>query len=193
MIAAVVAADEGNGIGRDGDMLISIPEDLKMFKELTYGHVVIMGRKTFEALPCGPLPGRINVVITSKAKGKGRIETSENGREYYICDLDAVKRYLAEKTEESKKHCFVIGGGVIYKELLPWCERVYLTRIHAAFEGADTYFPDMDKQSGWRLRVKGETKSYRGIEFCFCEYEKTQKPNDKIPQLVIYEKILQKA
>ena len=182
MIAAVVAADEKNGIGRCGDMLISIPEDLKMFKELTYGHVVIMGRKTFEALPSGPLPGRINVVISSKAQGSFRLETSENGRMYYLCDLDAVKRYLTEKAGESEKHCFVIGGGVIYRELLPYCEKVYLTRIHAAFEGADTYFPDVDRQSDWRLSAKGEEKSYHDIAFCFCEYEKIKKTEQKTPE-----------
>lgn len=172
MIASVVAADLNNGIGRDGGMLISIPEDLKMFRELTGGHVVIMGRKTFDALPCGPLPDRINVVISSRAQGEYRLEKSENGREYYICGLDAVKTWLAEKAAEAHRHLFVIGGGVIYRELMPFCEKVYLTRIHASFAGADTWFPDMDAMPAWRMTVCGEMKRHQGIEFQFCEYER---------------------
>ncbi len=172
MIAAVVAADERGGIGRDGGMLISIPEDLKMFRELTEGHIVVMGRKTFDALPRGPLPNRVNVVITSKAQGKGGLVKNAEGKEYYICDLETMKAWLSTETGEQNKHCFIIGGGVIYKELLSFCKRVYLTRIHTAFENADTWFPDINAMTDWRMTVCGDMKYYGDTPFRFCVYDK---------------------
>ena len=172
MIAAVVAVDENNAIGWKGDMLISIPGDLKMFRELTSGHIVMMGRKTYDALPHGPLLNRTNVVITSRAGMQGARVKASNGAEYYIAELNSAKRWLQDEAKACGKHCFVIGGGMIYKELLSYCERVYLTRIHRAFDEADTWFPDIGKMPEWKIASCGEMQYNGETPYQFCIYEK---------------------
>lgn len=170
MIAAVAAVDEQYAIGKDGGMLVSIPDDLKMFRQLTSGHVVIMGRKTFDALPNGSLPNRINVVITTRAEGQVK---DENGAAYYTASLDAVKKWLSCEAQQCGRQIFVIGGGVIYKELLPYCERVYLTKIQKTFAGADTWFPAIDILPDWRLSSCKDTQLFGEIPYRFCVYDRS--------------------
>lgn len=168
MIAAVVAADENFAIGNRGDMLVSIRGDLKMFRELTTGHTVVMGRKTFDALPFGPLPKRRNIVISSKAQDGMQEAEHENGR-YTLCSLEKAKEMLSSCGDET---IFVIGGGVIYRELLSLCQRIYLTKIHKAFEKADTYFPNIDAMDAWRMTSCSDVQCENGLEYQFCIYEK---------------------
>ena len=116
--AIVVAIDNENAIGRNGDLLCHLPNDLKHFKNITSGHTVVMGRRTYESLPKGALPNRTNIVITSDA--------AEN---YPNC---IVVRSLEEAFEKapSDKEIFIIGGGQLYCSSLELTEKLYLTRIH---------------------------------------------------------------
>jgi dihydrofolate reductase len=124
MISAIVAVDNNWGIGFNGDLLEHIPEDLKYFKKLTENNVVIMGRKTWDSLPKKPLPNRLNMIVTSQIKSSAGCVLI-NG-EYMALSLDNVILQLQNCDDTNY---FVIGGGQIYKELLPYCDRVYVTKI----------------------------------------------------------------
>ena len=134
-IIAAIARD--NAIGRQGDLLFHIREDLRHFKRVTLGHPVIMGRKTFESLPGGPLPGRENIVV-SRTPGYAPpgVKVSRS--------LDDAINSLPEDSEP-----FIIGGGQIYAEALPKADTLWLTEIDAAVTDADTFFPAIDPES-WK-------------------------------------------
>jgi len=123
MLSIIVAVAENNAIGKDNDLIWYISDDLKRFKRLTTGHTILMGRKTYESLPNGALPKRENVVIsrdrTLQLKGCTILNSVE----------EAIEKY-ANIPEE----IFVIGGGSIYQELLPYAQKIYLTKVHASFE-----------------------------------------------------------
>ncbi len=141
-ISIIVAVDKNNGIGRKGDQLAYISGDLKRFKALTTGHTIIMGRKTFEALPKGALPNRRNVVITHQ-------------KNYHPkkCDVyNSVEDALNNSTNQEE--LFVIGGGEIYNTFLPLASKVYLTLIDNAFDGVDTFFPELSKKD-WKVIEEG--------------------------------------
>ena len=118
MISAIVAVDNNWGIGFNGDLLEHIPEDLKYFKQLTSGHSIIMGRKTWDSLPTKPLPNRRNYIISSE---QPRI-LDKNAIRFQMDDALTFLDYTWEDV-------FVIGGGQIYEKLLPLCDRVYVTKI----------------------------------------------------------------
>lgn len=134
---AIVCADRNWGIGREGALLVRIPEDLRRFKALTTGHAVILGRKTLATFPGGrPLPGRRNLVLSRDP------EFQPEGVEVFR-GLDALLKAAAPED-------FVIGGAEVYRQLLPYCGRVYVTRLDEAYP-ADAFFPDLDACHGWRL------------------------------------------
>lgn len=165
MIAAIVAVDENFGIGSNNELLAHIPEDLKNFKKLTENNVIIMGRKTYDSLPNRPLPNRTNVIISSKNHGlgdKGTLFTS----------MDFVKMFLSTQTSYALADCFIIGGGSIYKELLPYCEKIYITKIHHSYDNVDTYFPNIDNMPEWKLSMSSDIREYENIKYQFCIYEK---------------------
>jgi dihydrofolate reductase len=141
IISLIVAASTNNAIGKDNKMLWHLPNDMKYFKNTTWGMPVIMGRKTFDALAGEPLPGRFNFVITRQKDWHSRREgvTVASG-------LDEALR-LAAATD--CKESFVIGGGQIYAEAMPVAARIYMTRVHAVIDG-DAYFPPIDEKN-WRL------------------------------------------
>ncbi len=138
MISLIVAAAENNAIGKNNQLLWHLPNDLKFFKNTTWGMPVIMGRKTFESVN-KPLPGRFNIVITRQAdwKAEGVI---------VAMDLDDA---LKKAAETNCKEVFIIGGGEIYKQGIEIAGKIYLTRVHAVLDG-DTFFPAID-ESKWRL------------------------------------------
>ena len=138
MISAIVAVDNNWGIGFDGELLEAIPSDLKRFKELTTGHVVVMGSKTWNSLPKKPLPNRVNIVI-SRAKP---LIMDKNTIRIGLEDTINYLKYI-------KDDVFIIGGGTIYKELLPFCDRVYVTKIYKDHNIVDTYFPNLDESKEW--------------------------------------------
>lgn len=136
-ISIIVAIAENYAIGRNNQLLWHIPDDLKRFKKITGGHQVIMGKLTYESLPLRPLPNRRNIVITDKPG-----ETFEGCTTVYSIE-EAIN--LCNEQEES----FIIGGGSIYRQFLPFCNKLYITLVHKDFE-ADTFFPDIDL-SEWKL------------------------------------------
>lgn len=162
MINAIVAVNEDWGIGYNGNLLESIPADLKNFKELTTNNVVIMGSKTWDSLPKKPLPNRNNVIITRK-----EYPSSGTSQVIYMT-LEELLPWL----ETSKKEIFIIGGGIIYKELLPYCNRVYITKIYKKHENVDTYFPNLDKDPQWKSMALGELENYKDFSFQFWQYDR---------------------
>ena len=168
MIAAIVAIDNNYGIGSNGDLLMHIPEDMKMFKELTTDNMVIMGRKTWDSLPVKPLSNRWNHVVTSYLEDNPDIAKDDT----VFFNMQTAKIWLSEWPKDSDYNIYVIGGGMIYKELLSYCDRVYVTKILHAFDGVDTFFPNIDEMSNWRMTSNSEVKEYNGIKYQFCVYDK---------------------
>ena len=161
---AIAAVDKNWGIGKDNRLLISIPEDMKFFRETTSGSIVVMGRKTLESFPGGrPLKNRVNIVFT---------RSREFRREGVIAvnDLNALKLVLAEYPG---KEVFVIGGASIYRQMVPLCDTVYITKIDKVYD-ADAYFPDLDEDPAWAVNSQSEEKEYEGITYRFIEYRKTK-------------------
>ena len=162
LITIIVAASENNVIGNNNKLIWHLSDDLKRFKNLTKGHYVIMGRKTFESMPRA-LPNRTNVIITRK--------------ENYIAENAIVTNSLesALKIASDDAQPFIIGGGEIYNIALNISDRIELTRVHHNFEG-DTTFPEIDKEewieSNRVEKKKDETHSY---DFTFITYNKIKK------------------
>ena len=158
---AIVVVDRNWAIGRGNCLLFSLPTDMKRFRALTLGGTVVMGRKTLDSFPGGkPLPGRRNIVITRNdaflRDGAETVPSPEDA-------LEAVRNLNPDTV-------WVIGGGSIYAALLPYCKRVYLTRVDAAAEKADTFFPCLDRLPEWSAEHVGETVSENGYSYQFVEY-----------------------
>lgn len=160
MISAIVAVDNNWGIGFNGNLLEHIPEDLKYFKELTSGHCVMMGRKTWDSLPKKPLPNRTNIVITSNLNMYNDAE---------FMDLFDAKLYLIYNKNDD---IFIIGGGKIYEELLPMCDRVYVTKIFKDHDQIDTYFPNLDKSDEWAPAMQSALHTYKDLVYQFWQYDR---------------------
>lgn len=158
-LTIIVAVGEDNAIGKDNDLIWHLSDDLKHFKKLTSGHHIIMGRKTFESFP-KPLPNRTHVVITRQDK-------------YKVPSGIVVVNSMEDALDASKDdpQPFIIGGGEIYRQALPLADKIELTRVHASFEGADTFFPELDKNN-WKevantYHMKDENHEY---DFSFLTY-----------------------
>ena len=130
-LSIIVAVASDGAIGRANDLLWHLPADLKRFKELTTGHTILMGRKTFESLPRGPLPNRRNIIIS-------RSLPAQPGAEVYPTIQQALEAWASDE------EVFIIGGGEIYRQLLPTTEQIYLTRVQASFPDAEVFFPELD-------------------------------------------------
>lgn len=131
-ISVIVAVAENRAIGKGKRLLCHLPGDLKLFKDLTSGHAVIMGRNTFESLPNGALPKRRNVVITSN---KSIVYPG-------VSVVHSIQEALERCKDEDE--AFFIGGATVYREALTFADLLYLTKIHHRFEDADTFFPVVD-------------------------------------------------
>ena len=160
-IGIVVIIDENNGIGKDGDLLCHLPNDLKHFKQITTGQSIIMGRKTFESLPKGALPNRINIVITS-----------DNKENYPGCIVARSVDEAILLSEEQEK-VYIVGGGKIYNSTLHLANKLYLTRIHHIFDKADTFFPEIDFDN-WKLveEEKHKADEKHLYDYSFQTYQK---------------------
>ena len=131
-LAAIVVVAEDGAIGRDGGLLCHLPADLRHFKELTMGHSIVMGRRTFESFPKGALPGRQNIVIT-------------RNKHYHPQGVTVVHSIdEALQAVEMPGEVFIIGGAQIYAATFDQVQTLHLTRLHATFEAADAFFPDID-------------------------------------------------
>ena len=158
----IVAVDKNWAIGCNNDLLVSIPADKKFFRAETTGKAIIMGRKTLESFPNGqPLKDRTNIVITRKRDYKCKDTVVVHSIEEA---LEAVKEF---KTED----VYVIGGGEIYKQMLPYCHLAHVTKIDYAYQ-ADTYFPNLDKDPEWELTGLSEEQTYHDLVYEFCRYER---------------------
>lgn len=161
MLSIIVAKAKNNIIGKDNKLLWHLPEDLKKFKELTTGHVIIMGRKTFEALG-KVLPNRKHIVFTQNPDFKVNDENVQ-----IVHSLLEIQEYI-----ESEEEGFVIGGAMIYNLLMPYVSKMYVTQINKEFEG-DAFFPKID-ETKWKevKREKGLKDKESNLEFEYITYEK---------------------
>lgn len=149
MIAAIVAVDGNWGIGYQGDLLIKNKVDMTYFKNRTVGHKVFVGRKTYESFPKRPLEKRANFVITRNPPLQPIPSQMRVTNPPIYVDMDYVKDYLSDNSISHDD--FIIGGGNIYKELLPYCDTVYVTFIGHKFKNVDTYFPNLETDPHWEL------------------------------------------
>jgi dihydrofolate reductase len=163
MISIIAAISENNAIGKDNKLLWHLPEDLRRFKELTTGKVIVMGQKTFESLPIKPLPNRTSLVITDDRKFK-----HEGVVKSYSIET-AVKR--AKKLAKKGEEIFIIGGGSIYKQFMEIADKLYITEVKLSFEDADTFFPSINKKK-WNLTFDSGLQHRPDIEYRFKEYDR---------------------
>lgn len=154
MITIIAAAGENNELGKDNDLVWHLPDDFKRFKQLTTGHCIIMGRKTFESFP-KPLPNRTHLVIT-------RNETYHKEGAVVVHSLDEA---LVKSSGDVQP--FIIGGGEIYTMGMQVADKIELTRVHGTFE-ADTFFPDIDS-AAWELisKVRHEKDERHNYPFTY--------------------------
>jgi dihydrofolate reductase len=160
---SIVAADRNFGIGKDGGMLFHIPADMKNFRRMTTGKVVVMGRRTLQSLPGGkPLRDRVNVVLSTD---KG-----------YEVEGTTVCHSIGELMELLKSHdtddVFIIGGETVYQELIGYCRYAYITKIDSVMS-ADKYFPDIDAMDGWKQVKTLAEGAHDGINYAILFYENT--------------------
>lgn len=174
MISAIVASDVNFGIGFKNNLLESIPEDLQNFKNLTTNKVVIMGRKTWESLPKKPLPNRYNMIITSTPPAEQGINN-----EFGFYTLSEVQNYLYQTNDD----VFIIGGGEIYRQLLSYCDKLYLTLLDKEYEKVDTLFPNFISTGNWALTKVSNIKTYNNMSYQFQEYTRTNGLSLKICEI----------
>lgn len=211
----IAAIDKNWNIGKDGELLVHIPEDMKFFREKTMGKVVVMGRKTLESFPGGkPLKGRTNIVLTrdrnymagqncrvtdtaAAVHGSQPSDTAAAAQSSQPDDAGAamqnrqpghtsaiiqspqpnaaviIVNSLEELTEVLKAYdrndIFVIGGGSIYRQLLPLCDTAYITKVNVSCE-ADTSIPNLDEDPAWIARYIRKGGVHNGMEYNFCTY-----------------------
>lgn len=159
---AILSADRNWGIGNGNKLLVSIPSDMKFFRQTTTGKVVVMGRKTLESFPNGqPLKNRTNIVLTENP-------------DYSVKDAVIVhsKEELLKTLEQyDTENIYIIGGESVYRMMLPYCDTVLVTKIDRAFQ-ADTFFPDLDEMEEWEMTEEGEEQTCFDLEFRFTKYER---------------------
>ncbi|MGI6017915.1 MAG: dihydrofolate reductase [Marvinbryantia sp.] len=157
----IVAVDKNWAIGCNNELLVSIPADMKFFRQTTTGKVVVMGRKTLESFPNkSPLKNRTNIVLTTNRD--------------YKAEGALVVHSLEELLEELKKYnsedIYVIGGDSIYRQLLPYCDLAHVTKIDHAYQ-ADAFFPNLDEMPQWQVIDDSEEQTYFDLEYQFLLYQ----------------------
>lgn len=158
----IVNVDNNWAIGNKNRLLVSIPNDMKRFREETTGKVVVLGRKTLATFPQGqPLKNRTNIILSGdkgfRVKGATVVHSLEEL-------LESLKQYRDEDI-------YVIGGASVYQQLLPYCNVAHVTKTDHEYE-ADTYFPNLDKDAQWELAADSEEQTYFDIPYCFLRYER---------------------
>ena len=156
MISMIAAIGKNNELGKNSDLIWHFKDDMKFFKETTMGHIVVMGRKTYESIP-GGLPGREIIVVSTRP-----VDSSVE----VVNDINiVVDRYKVNDIE-----IFICGGASIYKQFLPYADKLYLTEIDACDREADTYFPEFDKKE-WKRKVLSKHTA-KDTNFKICTYER---------------------
>lgn len=158
----IVAADKNWGIGYNGNLLVSIPADHKMFRRETLGKVVVYGRKTLETFPLAqPLDGRENIILSRNPDLHVR----------RALVVHSVEELLKELEQYDPQDVYVIGGASVYDELLPYCSTAYVTRIDYSY-AADAYFPNLDEDPDWEIAGESDEQTYFDIAYEFVKYER---------------------
>jgi len=161
----VAATDINWAIGNKGNLLVSIPNDQKMFRELTTGKVIVLGRKTLATFPQGlPLMNRTNIILTRNPdfKVKGALVAHS---------VDELMEMLKDYKSED---VYVVGGESIYKQLLPYCDTAHITKIDYPYT-ADSYFPNLDKDPEWTITADSDEMTYFDLPYTFYRYERVKK------------------
>ncbi len=155
----IVAVYDDWGIGRDGTQPIALKADRKFFREMTHGAMVIVGRRTIADFPGQkPLPGRVNVALT---------RSNQEIPGFTVCASPAEAAHLAE----SAQRAMVIGGGSIYRQMLPYCDTAYITKVHVTPE-SDTFFPNLDADGDWHLEETLQAGEEAGIVYEMLLYKR---------------------
>lgn len=158
----IVAVDNNWAIGRKGKLLVSIPNDMKHFREETTGKVVVFGRKTLDAFPQSqPLANRTNVILSANKDFSVKGAT-------VVPSLEALLEELKKYDDED---IYVIGGDSVYKQLLPYCKVAHVTKIDHEYE-ADTYFPNLDEDPAWQITAESDEHTYFDLPYVFLKYER---------------------
>lgn len=163
MLSIIVAISENNVIGKDNKLLWHLPEDLKRFKKLTTGHTIIMGRKTFESLG-GILPDRTHIVLTRDIN-----YNIDSDFVKVIHDITDLEKYINDDEEH-----FIIGGAIVYNQLIKMAKKMYVTKIHKTFEG-DAYFPKINEEE-WEVieREKGLKDEKNPYDYEYMDYKRKE-------------------
>ena len=158
----IAAVDKNWAIGKNNELLVSIPNDMKMFRQMTTGKVVVMGRKTLESFPNGlPLKNRVNIVLTK----------NQNYQVKGAIIVHSVEEVLEELKKYDSEDVYVIGGEQIYRQMLPYCDVAHVTKIDFAYE-ADSYFPNLDEMPEWKVTAESDEQTYFDLEYSFMKYER---------------------
>ncbi len=159
---AIVAVDRNWAIGNKGQLLVSIPNDHKMFRQETLEKVIIYGRKTLETFPLSrPLDRRANIILSANPDYK------VNGA-LVVHSIEELKEAIREYDTDD---VYVIGGASVYRQLLPLCDTVHVTKIDYAYE-ADAWFPDLDADPEWEITAEGDEQTYFDIPYTFVRYSR---------------------
>lgn len=169
-IITIAAVDVDWGIGFNGQLLEHIPADMKFFKEKTMGQLVVMGRKTWDSLPKKPLEGRQNLIITNSIPDDPSVQTVFWNLDTFInTELD----FYFKNRNLMGYDIYIIGGASIYKQLLPYCDKAYITKIYKSHENVDSYFPNLDSMNEeWALVEESSPASYKDFYYSFATYQR---------------------
>ena len=158
----IVAVDKNWAIGYRNELLVSIPADMRFFRDQTTGKVVVMGKNTLESFPGGKaLKNRVNIVVA--------LEKSYKAPDAIV--VNSIEDAIAEASKYDTDDVYVIGGASIYKQMLQFCDTAYVTKIDHAYV-ADTYFPNLDEDESWQMTEISEEQTYYDLEYRFTKYEK---------------------
>ncbi|MDD2971824.1 MAG: dihydrofolate reductase [Lachnospiraceae bacterium] len=162
----IVAVDHNWAIGNKNELLVSIPNDHKHFRQETTGKVVVLGRKTLATFPQGlPLKGRTNIILSTDPS-------------YTVKDatvVHSIKELLETLKNYRSEDIYIIGGESIYRQMLPYCDTAHITKINHIYD-ADTYFPNLDEMKNWKITADSEEQTYFDIEYVFLKYQRIDQP-----------------
>lgn len=156
----IVNADRNWAIGNNNKLLVSIPKDMKTFREMTTGKVIVLGRKTLSTFPGGrPLDSRTNIIMSRDKNFKVDGAIVVHG----VDDLlEELKKYKSDDV-------YICGGESVYKQLIPYCDTAHVTRVDHSY-AADAYFPDLDKSDEWEIEVESDEEVYFDVTYSFVKY-----------------------
>lgn len=159
----IVNVSENWAIGKGNDLLFHISADMKFFKSHTVNNIVVMGRKTLDSLPGGrALPNRTNIVLTrNESFERENVKVCHNGGELALLLRDCPQDSI-----------YVIGGASLYKDLLPFCDTAYVTKVNATVEDADAFMVNLDESPDWEIAEESELMEEKGYTFKFVTYKR---------------------